>query len=364
MEHKKLTGLHEQLLRAVAGEIPFTKIIDMITNQHSAAGGVIFEMNRKTGKISNFVSPNLAIGTDGYSEHLNSINPRMRYSLRHAPGHVAYENKFIDDQGMAQHEFYDWLMRDQSMQFFMGTRLYDEGDISVFHSIELGLGRDHPEAAELEGFSKTSRAIGNAWKLAKRVQPNNLEPMSGGWTPDHMPWSIFALNDHGRVVQMNARAAEMIRSGQILFLADNQLCALDPRSAPRFLTALKRSIDGDGQDLLVHNAVTQSRIMVQTVPVNTGALSTPSPISIVVYVWNPMDGIGNLNKTLSSLWGLTKAEACLALLVARGTTLADAADQLTISRNTARNQLQSIFEKMRVKRQTELALQIFGVIKH
>lgn len=363
MRHNELSGLNEQLLRAAAGEIPFTTIVDLITDQHCAAGGVIFELNRKTGRIGNFVSPSLVIGNDGYSDHLNSINPRMRFSLRHAAGHVAYENKFIDDRGMARHEFYDWLMRDQSMQYFMGTRLYDEGDISVFHSIELGLGRDHPEPEEIEAFSRSSRAIGRAWKLAKRIQPEDLGPQSGGWTPDHLPWSIFAVNTVGAVVQLNSKAGDMIREGGTLHVSDTQLSATDPRSARLFEAALRKSINGEGQDILLCHAATRMQMIAQFIPIDTGAISTPTPIATLIYVWNPMAGRGDLAEVLSTLWRLTRAESRLALLLARGITLADAADQLTISRNTARNQLQCIFEKMQVNRQTELALKIFGIIE-
>jgi len=362
MQPKDLEGLHKELLRAALGEVSFGKIIDMITHQHNAAGGIIFEMNRKTGRIVNFVSPSLEIGEDAYNDHLNSINPRMRYSLRHAAGHVAFESKFIDQQGMDRHEFYDWLKREQSMQFFLGTRLYDEGDISVFHSIEFPFGQDHPEARAIEEFRRSSRAIGNAWKLAKRVQPNGLDSQTNGWTPDHLPWAIFALDASGAVVQMNSHAAEIIREGQLLYLEDKQLCARDRSTAPKFQNMLSNSLDGHGQDLLLPHVITQTKIMAQSLPVNTGALSTPSSIAVIIYVWNPMDGADDRNAVLRSLWGLTAAEARLALLIARGLSLADAANELSVSRNTARNQLQGIFGKMQTNRQTELAFKIFGVI--
>ena len=266
MQPKDLEGLHKKLLRVALGEVSFGKIIDMITHQHNAAGGIIFEMNRKTGRIVNFVSPSLEIGEDAYNDHLNSINPRMRYSLRHAAGHVAFESKFIDQQGMGRHEFYDWLKREQSMQFFLGTRLYDEGDISVFHSIEFPFGQDHPEARAIEEFRRSSRAIGNAWKLAKRVQPNGLDSQTNGWTPDHLPWAIFALDASGAVVQMNSHAAEIIREGQLLYLEDKQLCARDRSTAPKFQNMLSNSLDGHGQDLLLPHVITQTK--------NNGAIAS------------------------------------------------------------------------------------------
>jgi DNA-binding CsgD family transcriptional regulator len=54
------------------------------------------------------------------------------------------------------------------------------------------------------------------------------------------------------------------------------------------------------------------------------------------------------------LFELTPAEAKLAMLLARGLSLAEVAAAQTISPHTARAQLKSIFAKTRVSRQAEL----------
>jgi DNA-binding CsgD family transcriptional regulator len=54
------------------------------------------------------------------------------------------------------------------------------------------------------------------------------------------------------------------------------------------------------------------------------------------------------------LFGLTRKEAALALLLAEGYTLDEAADKMDVRRNTARTHLRSIFCKTGVTRQTML----------
>ena len=54
------------------------------------------------------------------------------------------------------------------------------------------------------------------------------------------------------------------------------------------------------------------------------------------------------------LFGLTRKEAALALLLAEGFTLDEAADKMDVRRNTARTHLRSIFCKTGVTRQTML----------
>jgi DNA-binding CsgD family transcriptional regulator len=54
------------------------------------------------------------------------------------------------------------------------------------------------------------------------------------------------------------------------------------------------------------------------------------------------------------LFGLTRMEAALALLLTEGFTLDEAAEKMNVRRNTARTHLRSIFCKTGVTRQTML----------
>jgi len=57
---------------------------------------------------------------------------------------------------------------------------------------------------------------------------------------------------------------------------------------------------------------------------------------------------------LTVAFGLSRAEAKLAAMIAKGHSLEEAAEQLSIARETARNQLKAIFAKTNTHRQSEL----------
>ena len=67
-------------------------------------------------------------------------------------------------------------------------------------------------------------------------------------------------------------------------------------------------------------------------------------------------------KLLRSHFGLTRAEARLALHLVAGETLRCAAVKLSISYETARSQLKSIFKKTRTHRQAELVIVILTAL--
>jgi len=63
-----------------------------------------------------------------------------------------------------------------------------------------------------------------------------------------------------------------------------------------------------------------------------------------------------LKRVIQTSFGLTAAESEITMRLADGMTLKDAAGQLRISVNTARNHLQSVFDKSGIKRQSDLIL--------
>lgn len=74
----------------------------------------------------------------------------------------------------------------------------------------------------------------------------------------------------------------------------------------------------------------------------------------VAVVFPAVETTALLSAALRTSFGLTPAEARLAALLREGLSLNDAADELGVSVNTIRNQLRAIFDKMGLRRQTDL----------
>ena len=75
---------------------------------------------------------------------------------------------------------------------------------------------------------------------------------------------------------------------------------------------------------------------------------------MAVFIRDPERKSQASSELLRQLFGFTPAEATLALLLANGLTLDEAADELHIRKNTIRAHLRSIFTKTGVTRQTTL----------
>ena len=73
-----------------------------------------------------------------------------------------------------------------------------------------------------------------------------------------------------------------------------------------------------------------------------------------VFVRDPEGRAQAPHEVVQQMFGLTPAEATLAMQLANGLSLDEAAEALDIMRNTARAHLRAIFSKTGVTRQTEL----------
>jgi DNA-binding CsgD family transcriptional regulator len=74
----------------------------------------------------------------------------------------------------------------------------------------------------------------------------------------------------------------------------------------------------------------------------------------VVFITDPETEFERQDQALERLFGLTPAESRLACILASGKSLKQAAEELSVSRNTVHSQLQKVFEKTGANRQADL----------
>jgi DNA-binding CsgD family transcriptional regulator len=84
--------------------------------------------------------------------------------------------------------------------------------------------------------------------------------------------------------------------------------------------------------------------------------------SIAVFIRDPQQAAEPPQQVISRLYGLTPTEASLAMLLANGLNLDEAAAELSVSRNTARAHLRAVFAKTGVTRQSGLVRLILNSV--
>ena len=175
----------------------------------------------------------------------------------------------------------------------------------------------------------------------------------------------IALDQHGLVAEVNA-AAEAVFDNDFR-IKDRRLFVRDPDARARLKDAIDQLRTSPRPDPLVTEPVIVQRqdklpIIVRTWPFD-GAAPAPAQDRCALLTLNALGPKPGPPATiLATTFRLTPAEAKLACVIARGASPKIAAGELKISRETARNQLKSVFAKTDTHRQSELVALLLQVV--
>jgi DNA-binding CsgD family transcriptional regulator/PAS domain-containing protein len=185
-------------------------------------------------------------------------------------------------------------------------------------------------------------------------------------TVDQFAVGTILLDEAGRVLQTNQVAEGLLRERDGLALRHGRLQVSDGRDSqllqqridtalaaqrarvPRVAEALRIERPSEKRDIA---------LLIRPVPVGQWSDGRACP-AVAVFIAQPEDHAAVSPEVLGHLFGLTKAEASVASLIAGGQSVEETARALGTSVHTARAHLRSIFSKTGVTRQTELVLLI------
>lgn len=168
----------------------------------------------------------------------------------------------------------------------------------------------------------------------------------------------LVVDRRAKVVYLNSRAETIVSRGSGLCVKHGRLVANDSSTQSRLdqliacatsgRVALERTLL---QPVVVKDSSAR-RLLIEALP---GTSSNILGDGHAVLVATDSEDAPILNAAhLRALWGLSEAEARLAVVLGSGNSLAQAADSLHVTYETARSQLKAIFVKTNTHRQTEL----------
>lgn len=182
--------------------------------------------------------------------------------------------------------------------------------------------------------------------------------------------ATLILDSDGRILETNQLARGMLAQGDGLKMVGGRLEASYPGDNKRLYKAIRAasSIAAQGGAALVE-ALSIARpsgqvslgLVIEPVPQTEWSEGDSQP-AVVIY---SRDAVGQpmLSTAVTrQVFGFTPSESALAMELANGLSLEEAASSLGIRRNTARAHLRAIFSKTGVRRQTELVRLILNSV--
>ncbi|NDV12706.1 helix-turn-helix transcriptional regulator [Crenobacter caeni] len=202
--------------------------------------------------------------------------------------------------------------------------------------------------------------------LQTRMYANESVGLLYSEAVSRMMVATIVLDEKAQILEQNQIARTLLSEGDGLKRTQGRLEASYPGDNRALQALIKDSLarsagEKPESDPTIAEALSLARpsgrvslgVVVKAVPPNDWVSGRQRPAAIV-YIRDAEQKSQAPLKVTQKLFGLTQAESQLAVHLANGLSLEEAAEELGIRHNTARAHLRSIFSKTGVRRQTEL----------
>jgi DNA-binding CsgD family transcriptional regulator len=221
------------------------------------------------------------------------------------------------------------------------------------------------EPEDIERLGLLSRHVQRALGIAQLVQ---AERGLSSQLLEQIPHAVFIVNAQGAVVEANGRAARLLLERDGLGMARGRLEADAPeaeRGLARAIRAASPAAGGGAVGGTVQVSRPSGRRPYQVVVapfarIGASLANTRRDVSALVIVSDPEAVSVPFVEALQRQFGLTRAEARVALALAQGLTPQQIAERHQVRVGTVRIQLKAVYGKLGVHRQSQVVAAVLA----
>ena len=277
------------------------------------------------------------------------------------PGAVFPAQAYVSDQELARTEYgNDFLLKYGILRHCFA--LFGRDGVALSNLSLMRSSREQPfgEPA-LRVLRFLAPHVQQAIRLDERFTQLRLESEAKSAALNGLALGVVFLDAKGRVLGTNEAGTAILAQMDGLSVSKGHLKASWPNEDRVLQTAIFRSgqtgaargVDTGGA-LLISRRQQAKSLQVVVGPACASMAAFSSCPAVVVFIHDLSARIRPRAEVLKTLYGLTAAEARVACLLLDGKSTQEITDILGTSKNTLKTQLQSIFGKTGVRRQSEL----------
>ncbi len=360
-------GQRDQLLAAIdaiydaaIGNVSWTIPLELMATILNGRFCALEFVNKSTGQMRSIETSSAPEITREYIEEYFRTCPR--FDVVKPVGQILVDYDVIDEENMKRHPFYAEFLGSYGMRYFAGAYLRNTADDLVAISVQRTSKQGHAQNGSIRHFEALTPHLRRAILASAQLGHMSAQASEYAAGLDHLSDAIAFFDGRGRIVHMNAAADTLLRKNDGLHITQGTLHAglADEDAA---LTLMTRS--PAGTEPLAHTHPVELAItrrsglpsyIVSAMPVGSsgGSGETLRRARTMLVMRDPTTFSAPGNRTLRQAFGLTRAEASLALALATGDTPASYARRAHVKMSTVRTQLSALLRKMQARRQADI----------
>jgi DNA-binding CsgD family transcriptional regulator len=291
----------------------------------------VHDVQQHSGSLAVAVGQDPA-ATEAYDTYYAALNPWTAAGARlMQPGRVLFGEMVMSVRELKRTEFYADFLRPLQIEHTISAMLARDADTVAFVSVQRS-GRLGEYTAEERGLLEhLVPHLQRAYEVHRRLGALRRRDQALADTAEHLPWAVLFVDRSRRIVFANALARSIDR--------------------PTMSRILVRANAGGG--VVQRDARRPLTVTVAPLLAEDPLLLDAHPMQLV-FVVDPEARRASPHAWLRAAYGLTSAEARLAVALAGGATLADISDQTASAIGTLRTHLKRVLAKTGTRRQSEL----------
>lgn len=306
--------------------------------------------------------------TESYERQFFAVDPFVGLP----PGEVVSAEELMGRDQWRKSVMYREYLKPLNIGHLLGA------DITTRDGIECRLRATRAEAEET--FSDADKMIfrillphlERSIRLHARLDTLECERQLYSGAVNRLLLGMVHFSHEGSIIDLNDEAQRILSEKDGISRAGKGLAASSRSENQELQRLINDAISGsvspaspgiaEAMSITRPSGRSQIGIVVRSIPFDTFSESKQRPAA-AVYLRDPDGGHAQPSQeVVRRVFGLTRMEAALAILLAEGYTLDEAAEKLNVRRNTARTHLRSIFGKTGVTRQTMLVRMLLNSV--
>lgn len=296
---------------------------------------------------------------DAYRAHFWTLDPFLELPI----DQVVTIDEFLGAENWLSSEFYQRFIGEGGVRHGLGTNLVSEN--GTVCRVRLYRMPNEPAftQADKDRLRDLLAHFGQALSLASRIERHQIQSELYEGALDQLHIASIVLDENEHVLRCNQVAQSLLDNSDGLKWAGK---GVEPyyRNERSFLQELINSASPNAKVMSLSRASGKRKLglVVKSIPLRQETEGKGRP-AWVIFVCDPDAQTTAPREILRQVFDFTPSEATLAMELANGLSVEEAAELLGIRRNTARTHLRAIFAKAGVSRQAELVRLILnGVV--
>lgn len=368
-QSKRLSRAIAAIHRAALEPDTWPEALDTIAGCFDGPKACMFGVDLQQGLVHDLRTHNIDSGaSDAYAAYYYQLDPWLNgYDRTWEPLRALPGTRIISDTALRRTEFYNDFIKKLDMRFALsGFPSKSSRWIDIF-TIFHGVNQADFDQESIDTYQLLLEHVGQALALQRSV--GRLRELSKGLATalEHVSQSMLLLGRDARVVHANSAAVNTLYCSDGLSVRQGRLEAMMPEAADALEALLKEAFDDLAQRVVLRKRIVliprpsgRRPYLVRVFPIDqalefVGLSDVSRDPCLVMTITDPEASTLTLYpEDLQTAYGLTPAEAALAAALARGDSLSEIAARKNIAVDSARKQLQSVFEKTGTHRQADL----------